>query len=856
MKATGVQLIRYIYCESGRTSIMAQNPINTIKQRWHRQLLKTLGICCLAWVFLAGCSKNNAGLPKQVYHDLTGYYNGLFNAELLLEEKIDATRQNYEVKYNERLSVYPEGPIVPGQMRCDDVIEKAQAMIQKQNREKMDREISNQTDDAWLLVGKAFLYEGNFEAAIDAFRYVTTFYEEGVDARSNKRQRKQNSNSKRRQRERDEEKERFEDLKEGKDIRPKAKLFVHEYARSEALTLMLRAYVESGEYDLAESILTFIRSDLNFLQNLDWEIDRIEADLALRQNDLERAIQSLERSTQGAPKLERKTMEFVLGQLYQETNRNLEANAWFSQCIKRNGNLDMLFYARLNQAKESPNNEADKLLGKLLKENKYKDFFGEIWFARAELAQEAGNLESTTLYFQKACQADGTAKEVLFASYTTLGDLSYAQKDYIQASAYYDSASNHANSELAASGALEIRRQNLAQLAGYLETIETFTDQQEINALSDEELYTLAKEQIEEEDRLIQEAQARQERLNALSASSDGGSGFYFNSVDAMKQGQVLFASIWGDRPLEDNWRRSDKLSFAEVNPVETLSEEDQLEQRIQERVESMREASNKSEEDMKAIYEAFYGAGFIFRANLRELSYAKEKFEQLVVLLEPKETTYRPNTLYNLYLIAQEEGDSTKMLTIQSDFLKEYGQAKYDDMFGQKADTAINEMDALTRSAEIYYDSLYQRYLIDSLDGLHHAIDLAGARFNPNPIQAKFDLLRAMIYAKQANHEFFVNTLTSILKDYKGSEESLYAYELLDQLGLAPEQSSSSLPFPKSDKMESSGLIDERNSENIDQINSTEDGRVKMTIGNKSFNLGKEENDSEENSSDPNEKE
>ncbi len=139
MRATGVQLIRYIYCESGRTSIMAQNPVNKIKQRWHRQPLKTLGICCFAWVFLAGCSKNNAGLPKQVYHDLTGYYNGLFNAELLLEEKIDATRQNYELKYNERLSVYPEGPIVPGQMRCEDVIEKAQALIQKQNREKMDR---------------------------------------------------------------------------------------------------------------------------------------------------------------------------------------------------------------------------------------------------------------------------------------------------------------------------------------------------------------------------------------------------------------------------------------------------------------------------------------------------------------------------------------------------------------------------------------------------------------------------------------------------------------------------------------------------------------------------------------------
>lgn len=835
---------------------MALKPVSTIEQPWHRQPLKTIGICCFAWIFLAGCSKNNAGLPKQVYHDLIGYYNGLFNAELLLEEKIDASRQNYEVQYNERLSVYPEGPIVPGQMGCEDVIEKAQAMIQKQNREKMDREISNQTDDAWLLIGKAFLYEGNFDAAIDAFRYVTTFYEEGVDARSNKRQRKQNSNSKRRQKERDDEKERFEDLKEGKDIRPKANLFIHEYARSEALTLMLRAYVESGQYDLAESILTFIRSDLNFLQNLDWEIDRIEGDLALRQNDLERAIQSLERSTQNAPKLERKTMEFVLGQLYQETNRNLEANAWFSQCIKRNGNLNMLFYARLNQAKESPNNEADRLLGRLLKENKYKNFFGEIWFARADLAQKAGDLESATLYFQKACQADGTGKDVLFASYTTLGDLSYAQKDYIQASAYYDSASNHSNRELAASGALEMRRQNLAQLADYLETIETFTNQQEIDALSDKELYELAKQQIVDEDRLLQEAQARQERLNALSSSSNGGSGFYFNSVDAMKQGRVLFASIWGDRPLEDNWRRSDKLNFAEVNTVETLSEEDQLEQRIQERMESMREASNKSEEDMKVIHEAYYGAGFIFRVNLRELSYAKEKFEQLVVLLELKETTYRPNTLYNLYLIAQEEGDSSRMLTISTEFLKDYGQAMHKEMFGTTADTARNKIDALARSAEIYYDSLYQLYLIDSLDGLHHAIKLAGARFYPNPIQAKFDLLQGMIYAKQANHEFFVNSLTSILKDHKGSEESLYAYELLDQLGLAPEQSSSSLPFPKSDKMESSGLIDEREMENINQMNSEEDGRVKMTIGNKSFNLGKEENDSEENSSEPDEKE
>ena len=76
----------------------------------------------------------------------------------------------------------------------------------------------------------------------------------------------------------------------------------------------------------------------------------------------------------------------------------------------------------------------------------------------------------------------------------------------------------------------------------------------------------------------------------------------------------------------------------------------------------------------------------------------------------------------------------------------------------------------------------------------------------------------------------------------------------ILNQLGLAPEQNSTSL-LPKPDKKESSGLIDERSSTDLE--NSEEDGRVKMTIGNKAFNLGREEESNpEENASQPNEKE
>ena len=68
-----------------------------------------------------------------------------------------------------------------------------------------------------------------------------------------------------------------------------------------------------------------------------------------------------------------------------------------------------------------------------------------------------------------------------------LGRYIYDQKDYIQASAYYDSASNHANRELAASGALEMRRQNLAQLSDTLKQLKHLQSTG-IDALSEEEL--------------------------------------------------------------------------------------------------------------------------------------------------------------------------------------------------------------------------------------------------------------------------------------------------------------------------------------------------------------------------------
>ena len=108
-------------------------------------------------------------------------------------------------------------------------------------------------------------------------------------------------------------------------------------------------------------------------------------------------------------------------------------------------------------------------------------------------------------YYKKACQSVGTPDEVMCRSYTTLGDLYYNEAEYIQASSYYDSAATYTSDEINVGGGLQSRRQSLASLAEHLEVIENFEAQEEVKELSDEELYSLVKAEIEAEDKKLQD---------------------------------------------------------------------------------------------------------------------------------------------------------------------------------------------------------------------------------------------------------------------------------------------------------------------------------------------------------------
>src|SRR5690554_7762183 len=86
-----------------------------------------------------------------------------------------------------------------------------------------------------------------------------------------------------------------------------------------------------------------------------------------------------------------------------------------------------------------------------------------------------------------------------------------------------------------------------------------------------------------EEERLLREAEEATAPkatglFNSLLAFGGGGSGstFYWDNALAMQRGALEFSRVWGNRALEDNWRRSNK-GFQETVQAEVVEPDDEI---------------------------------------------------------------------------------------------------------------------------------------------------------------------------------------------------------------------------------------------------------------------------------------
>ena len=702
---------------------------------------------------MAGCSSEKDTLVSKTYHNITAHYNAYFYANERLEEVKKAIETSFQPNYNRILNVYTPidtNVVAANQEKLEDVIKKAATAIQFHKN-------SDWVDDSYVLIGKVKFIQGKYEEAIQTFKYVNSISKEN-DA-------------------------------------------VHE-----GLVNLMRTYVDYGEMNNAIAVSDFLKKEDLSKSNLK-NLYLARAHMYQKRDDLNNMVQNLAQAvplmslSDGSGKI-----YFIMGQVYQALGFDAEAYNNYLQCIKTNPPYELSFYASLNMAQVfelARSNDLKKVrryYQKILRDRKNKEFRDKIYYEMAGFELRQGDLDLAIEYYEASIASNVGNQRQKAYSYLQLGLINYdTLKDFSRAKAYYDSTMLVLPQDEPEYESIQERQQVLEEFVTQLNTIQlqdslltlSRMDSLELSALLDTVIIQEEqKAQVEEEKRQLQQAQFS--GRNAFGEpgfqTAQPGSTWYFYNTSAVSAGQSEFLRRWGNRSLEDNWRRSNKDAQVLASSEESVIDaESGPEEDSGENIEDVRAAKKQAyystipfTAEQKQVADSlieisYYNLGNIYNFQLKEKVNAYQAFETMIERYP--ETSHMPEILYQLYLIYDELEDPRAQVN-RDRLINEYPHSTY-------AKTLLNphyrlEYDALAEKMKEQYRIAYDLYQKNYLDSALYVVNSALSGNSENQYSDNLKLLGIMIGGQTGDLYTYRFELEKFIKEYPDSELNEYAQKLL----------------------------------------------------------------------------
>ncbi|GIV33665.1 MAG: gliding motility protein [Chitinophagales bacterium] len=762
----------------------------------------------LCFLLFSGCSSSKktgkTSLTGKVYHDITARNNAYFNGK----EKLKIIQKNiaasHKDNYDDILDLQTDRDVKTGKNfsnELDEVVKKASFAIKR-------HEPSKWTDNSYLLVGKSYFLKGDFDAAIEAFQFITTEFKDNTrleEKKSEPQKKKKKKSGKKKKKKKKKsssakKKNTHVTISEKKtDAAPPKLEFLKLFPRAEAMLWMADAYTEQKKFKQAEQVITLIEAEKNFPRKHKRALEITKARLFIKKGSLERAIPPLTQAIQDTRKKRNKARYyFVLGQIYERLHDGPNAVANYEKVLKNRPPFDMAFNAQINIARiaaadqSMPAEEITKMLNKLLKDSKNEDFFDQVYYALAELALSRGNTTQAVDFLKKSVQASTVNNRQKARSMLRLADLYYAEENYLEAQPYYDSTLALIDKKHERYYDIENRAHILKELIEQLQIVSAQDSLLEIASLPEAERKKVIEEIIQKKQQKkdpenttpsVQQNPKTDKPQNGASASA---SGFYFYNVNARTSGYNNFIKTWGNRKLEDNWRRSNK------NTVDFITE-DIAETAADAPLTSLAEAGTYAEDILKAlplteaqvqqaqqrIEDALYKIATIYRIDLKNNTKAISAFQQLAERFP--ETNYLPEVYYNLYTLHEENGYAEKANQYKNLLLSKFPDSRYARYIQNPS--FLKEENQKDQKLEQFYTQVYMLYEQDSLDQALAAIGQADSLFPANSLKPKFDLLKAYIYGKKKEVHTFLASLQDLIDTYPNDPVRYQAEEILSHL-------------------------------------------------------------------------
>ncbi|WP_338359693.1 tetratricopeptide repeat protein [Yeosuana marina] len=721
--------------------------------------LKLIVVVVFSLVLITSCSRKKDKFINRNFHAVTAEYNTLYNGYLALEQGRKSLNDDYKDNYWDLLPIermqIREEIMLPGQSKNENfnrAEEKAVKAIQQHSMNIEGKEKNPQIDEAYLLLGKARYFDQRFVPALEAFNYILYKYPAS------------------------------DKINQAKIWREKTNIRLDNDELAIKNLKRLLEQEELNNQDLADATSMLAQAYLN-TKSVDSAITQLEiASNNTKSNE------------------ERGRYRFIQGQLYNILGKKDSANIAFNEVIELNRKTPRIYLisAQLEKIKNFDYEHGDKIaclehLTKLAENRENRPFLDKIYHQIGEFHLNNNSERLAVENYNKSLRAASTDKELKARNYQILGDINFKNSVYKQAGAYYDSTMTNLKLNSKPYRIIKRKRDNLEDVIYYEEIAQVNDSILRLVHLPDDKriiffdsIINKLKTKAEEE----KEKQEIAERNNGLKTVNNNISGinaspsrgglptqaatFYFYNPTTVAFGKNEFIKIWGNRPLEDNWRWSSK---GKSNSNSTILNSEVFADATRDELFNPQFYISKIPSDKKVIDSiskernyAYYQLGLIYKEKFKEFELAKSKFET-VLDSNPEERLVLPSK-YNLYKIYTQLGQTDEASIAKNDIISSFPNSRYATIL-KNPELATQKDD---NSPESIYESIYELHKNQQYAEVISKCDKYINTFDGDPIVPKFELLKATATGRLFGFEPYSKAINYIAVTYANTEEGKQA--------------------------------------------------------------------------------
>ncbi len=571
-----------------------------------------------------------------------------------------------------------------------------------------------------------------------------------------------------------------------------AGIFGHAPSFYEGVLWLSKTYMEREKYSYAEYLLNKLENEYPSGSDVSKSIPAARAHLYLKQEQYSQAINMLnEAISVEKNKSIKARYAYIIAQIQERNGAYTEALDSYQRVRSFRPTQIMEFNALLNsiklEARTNDNENIIKQIEKLLKETKYSEYKDQIYYTLGEVKFLNNDKDGAIAAFENSLEySKGNQIQNLESNYR-LATLLYESEDYVASKKYYDNTAQIMEKQDSRYPEVKRFSESLTDIAKNIEIISLQDSLITIATMSKDDRIELAKKLKEQEKTFdLSDEKTTEESGNKgiVRSGLRGNSTFFAYNTAAKINGAQVFQTKWGDRVLEDNWRRSKKLGgsqIADTNDEENIQiqEEDQeLSDAEMARIfsdvpfsEAQRAKANKM------LRDAYFDLGVAFRDKIKNYKKSNEALGILETRFpkSPKEQ----DAFYYQYLSYGDLNNMAKANEYKAKIISRFPESKFalllnDPSYAEQLLTSEQKL-------QNYYDETYVLFQNNNYNAVRERLGAVDQMYDSkHPLKSKFALLEAMTIGQADGKEAYLSALKNVTTRHPNTPEEKRAKEIM----------------------------------------------------------------------------